>query len=116
MRSQQPDLPAALDNLLGGIDPPVARVLDRALSGADVTAEEAETLLGTSGRELTAVAAAADHLRRETIGDIVTYVVNRNINFTNVCIKGCGFCADRKSTRLNSSHEWISYAVFCLKK
>ena len=99
MKSLQPDTPASLDSLLGGIDPAVARVLDRALSGADVTAEEAETLLGTSGRELTAVAAAADHLRRETVGDIVTYVVNRNINFTNVCIKGCGFCAFSRDFR-----------------
>ncbi|HEX9246002.1 MAG TPA: 7,8-didemethyl-8-hydroxy-5-deazariboflavin synthase subunit CofH, partial [bacterium] len=78
MKSLRPDAPASLDRLLGGIDPHVARVLDRALSGADVTAEEAETLLGTSGRELTAVAATADHLRREAAGDIVTYVVNRN--------------------------------------
>ena len=99
MKSLRPDVPASLGSLLGGIEPAVARVLDRTLSGADVTAEEAETLLGTSGAELTAVAAAADHLRRETIGDIVTYVVNRNINFTNVCIKGCGFCAFSRDFR-----------------
>jgi len=99
MKSLQPEVPASLHSLLGAIDPPIARALDQALSGADVTAEEAETLLGTSGRELTAVAAAADHLRRETVGDTVTYVVNRNINFTNVCIKGCGFCAFSRDFR-----------------
>ena len=55
MKSLQPDTPASLDSLLGSIDPAVARVLDRVLSGADVTAEEAETLLGTSGRELNAL-------------------------------------------------------------
>jgi FO synthase subunit 2 len=40
-----------------------------------------------------AVAAAADVLREETVGARVTYVINRNINFTNVCVKRCGFCA-----------------------
>ena len=41
----------------------------------------------------------ADELRRRTVGDIVTYVVNRNINFTNVCIKRCGFCAFSRDFR-----------------
>ena len=89
----------SLDRLLAGIAPAVARVLDRALSGGDITAEEAETLLTASGRELSAAVLAADALRRETVGEIVTYVVNRNINFTNVCIKGCGFCAFSRDFR-----------------
>ena len=41
----------------------------------------------------------ADELRRRTVGDVVTYVVNRNINFTNVCIKRCGFCAFSRDHR-----------------
>ncbi|TMI82594.1 MAG: radical SAM protein, partial [Bacillati bacterium ANGP1] len=77
----------------------VARILDRALSGADVTAEEAEVLLRASGRELLATMAVADGLRAEAVGNVVTYVVNRNINFTNVCIKGCGFCAFSRDFR-----------------
>lgn len=89
----------SLDQVLAGVAPDVARPLDRVLSGGDVTAAEAETLLGASGRELTALVAAADALRREVAGDIVTYVVNRNINFTNVCIKGCGFCAFSRDFR-----------------
>ena len=89
----------SLDRLLAGIAPPVARILDRALSGTDITAEEAEALLTSSGRELSAAVLAADALRRETVGEIVTYVVNRNINFTNVCIKGCGFCAFSRDFR-----------------
>jgi FO synthase subunit 2 len=40
-----------------------------------------------------ALIAAADHLRAQSVGDVVTYVINRNINFTNVCVKSCGFCA-----------------------
>lgn len=91
--------PASLARLLAATSTNVARILDRALSGADITAEEAEVLLLTTGRDLTAVAAAADHLRRETVGEVVTYVVNRNINFTNVCIKGCGFCAFSRDFR-----------------
>jgi 7,8-didemethyl-8-hydroxy-5-deazariboflavin synthase CofH subunit len=95
----QPDPTVVPDRLLGGVDPTVARVLDRALSGAEVTVDEAEILLGTSGRELAVLMACADQLRRETVGDMVTYVVNRNINFTNVCIKGCGFCAFSRDFR-----------------
>ncbi len=88
-----------LDRLLAGITPQVARILDRALSGAEITAGEAEHLLRATGPDLLATAAAADHLRREAVGEVVTYVVNRNINFTNVCIKGCGFCAFSRSFR-----------------
>jgi 7,8-didemethyl-8-hydroxy-5-deazariboflavin synthase CofH subunit len=99
MEPHVPDCPTPPDRLLAEIALPVARVLDRALSARDVTAEEAEVLLGASGRELTALIAAADHLRRERVGDVVTYVVNRNINFTNVCIKGCGFCAFSRDFR-----------------
>ena len=95
----RPDPGASLDRLLADIAPAVARPLDRVLSGGDVTADEAETLLGASGRDLTAVTAAADALRHEVAGDLVTYVVNRNINFTNVCIKGCGFCAFSRDFR-----------------
>jgi len=95
----RPHSGSSLERLLAGVAPAVARPLDRVLSGGDVTAEEAETLLGASGHDLTALVAAADTLRHEVAGDIVTYVVNRNINFTNVCIKGCGFCAFSRDFR-----------------
>jgi FO synthase len=58
------------------------------LSDADALA-----LLHSDGAELDAVARLADDLRKQTVGDDVTYVVNRNINFTNVCYTGCRFCA-----------------------
>jgi 7,8-didemethyl-8-hydroxy-5-deazariboflavin synthase CofH subunit len=90
---------AQVERLLGAITPATARILDQALSGHDVTADDAEALLGAWGRDLTALTAAADHLRHEQAGDAVTYVVNRNINFTNVCIKGCGFCAFSRDFR-----------------
>ena len=80
-------------NLFGRLDPVVDRILGRSLDGHDVTVEEGEALFGVHGRELQALCLVADELRCRAVGDVVTYVVNRNVNFTNVCIKRCGFCA-----------------------
>jgi FO synthase len=55
--------------------------------------DQALTLMTADGEGLSAVAALADQLRRDAVGDDVTYVVNRNINFTNICYTGCRFCA-----------------------
>ncbi len=60
---------------------------------ANLSDEHALTLMTAEGELLTQVVALADHLRAEAVGDVVTYVVNRNINFTNVCYVGCRFCA-----------------------
>jgi len=88
-----------LESITGTVKPETAAVLDRALSGADITPEEAVVLFATEGQDYHALVTTADELRRRTVGDIVTYVVNRNINFTNVCIKGCGFCAFSRDFR-----------------
>ena len=88
-----------LETLINAVKPETAAVLDRALSGQDITSEEAVVLFGTEGQEYNALLMVADELRRRTVGDIVTYVVNRNINFTNVCIKRCGFCAFSRDFR-----------------
>ncbi|MHB8376575.1 MAG: 5-amino-6-(D-ribitylamino)uracil--L-tyrosine 4-hydroxyphenyl transferase CofH [Dehalococcoidia bacterium] len=81
------------------VDPEVARILDRALDGEDIGVDEATVLFDARGPALTALTLAADELRRRTAGDVVTYVINRNINFTNVCIKHCGFCAFSRDHR-----------------
>jgi FO synthase len=60
---------------------------------AGISDAEALALLDADGAELEALAALADGLRRDVAGDDITYVVNRNINFTNVCYTGCRFCA-----------------------
>ncbi len=60
---------------------------------AGISDAEALALLDADGPELEALAALADDLRRRAVGDDVTYVVTRNINFTNVCYTGCRFCA-----------------------
>jgi FO synthase len=66
--------------------------LEAARSGAELSFEQGLLLATAEGAALDALVAVADALRRETVGDTVTYVVNRNINFTNVCFVGCSFC------------------------
>ena len=88
-----------IDSLLKRTDPVVAAALDHALSGKDISVDEAIALLDSTGLEMNLVVTVADELRRETVGDVVTYVINRNINFTNVCIKQCGFCAFSRDFR-----------------
>jgi FO synthase len=60
---------------------------------ASISDAQALALLDADGKELDALAGLADALRRDVAGDDITYVVNRNINFTNVCYTGCRFCA-----------------------
>ncbi|MFW6639527.1 bifunctional FO biosynthesis protein CofGH [Nocardiopsis algeriensis] len=75
-------------------DPEVAAALRRAESDpAGLTDAEALALLHADGPELEELAALADRVRRDAVGDDVTFVVTRNINFTNVCYTGCRFCA-----------------------
>ena len=93
------DVPATLAALMNGVDPDVASALNRALAGEDITVDEADLLFATSGIEFAAMTMVADELRRRVVGDVVTYVVNRNVNFTNVCIKRCGFCAFSRDFR-----------------
>jgi 7,8-didemethyl-8-hydroxy-5-deazariboflavin synthase CofH subunit len=84
---------SSLERLLSAVTQGTAEIIDRALSGHDITVDEARRLFDADGSDLLALIAAADRLRAQTVGDVVTYVINRNINFTNVCVKGCGFCA-----------------------
>ncbi|MDP8998581.1 MAG: 5-amino-6-(D-ribitylamino)uracil--L-tyrosine 4-hydroxyphenyl transferase CofH [Myxococcota bacterium] len=81
------------EHIFRGVDDDVRRALDRALEGHDLTVADAVVLCGARGCSLHALVAVADALRREQVGDDVAYVVNRNINFTNVCVKACRFCA-----------------------
>ncbi|MGY1708420.1 bifunctional FO biosynthesis protein CofGH [Geodermatophilus sp. SYSU D00758] len=75
-------------------DPEVHAALRRAETDpAGLTDAQYLALLGADGADLEALCALADAVRGDTVGDDVTYVVNRNINFTNVCYTGCRFCA-----------------------
>ena len=71
----------------------VGQILARAVDGIPPNEAEAVALLNVQGDELDALVATADAVRAARVGDTVTYVVNRNINFTNICYVGCRFCA-----------------------
>ncbi len=74
----------------------VREVLDGVLLGQEPGTDELVTLFGARGAEVVAVAEVADDLRRATVGDVVTWVHNRNINYTNVCTFKCRFCGFSK--------------------
>ncbi len=74
----------------------VGEVLDGVLAGEEVGVDEIVALLGARGPEVTRVAEVADELRRVAVGDAVTFVRNRNINYTNICTFKCRFCAFSK--------------------
>jgi FO synthase len=78
------------------LDAGLTRMLERAQSGEDLSETEIVRLFAARGPEFTAVCAAADELRAAVNSDAVTYVVNRNINYTNVCYFRCQFCAFSK--------------------
>lgn len=99
-----PFLQESIDRILGSLDPTVARALDNALNDKEVSIEEGVRLFDATGPELLALTSVADELRRRTVGNVVTYVVNRNINFTNVCIKRCGFCAFSRDHRMEEGY------------
>ncbi|TFG95827.1 MAG: 7,8-didemethyl-8-hydroxy-5-deazariboflavin synthase subunit CofH [Myxococcales bacterium] len=82
----------SLERLLSDLSPGVARILDAALDGRELLSEEAELLLGVTGADLSALLRTADLARRDDCGDDISFVVNRNMNFTNVCYVGCSFC------------------------
>ena len=81
-----------LSRLLADVRPEVARILEAALDGRELTPEEGSRLLCAQGADLHALMRAADLARQADVGDDVSYVVNRNINFTNICYVGCSFC------------------------
>jgi FO synthase len=91
--------PGRLDFLLGMIDPAVARLLNKAVEGEELDFDEGLTLARTRGHELEALVLTADLVRQNLVGDVITYVVNRNINFTNICFIGCRFCAFSRAPR-----------------
>jgi FO synthase len=78
------------------ISPPVAEALAKVREEVELAEDDITELFRARGHDFAAVVAAADALRREVCGDAVTYVVTRNINYTNVCYFRCGFCAFSK--------------------
>src|SRR5258705_11837019 len=71
---------------------PIAKLLDKALNGGELGFAEGVALGKLEGDDLVALIKGADELRRRTVGQTITYVVNPNLNFTNACFVGCAFC------------------------
>jgi len=88
-----------IDSLFKNADPIVSEILNNALSEKEISAKDGLILYKTKGIDFHLVGLVADELRKRRVGNIVSYVVNRNINFTNVCIKQCGFCAFSRDFR-----------------
>jgi len=88
-----------IDTILKNIDPEISSILDKALNNREISNSDTIKLFNSKDLELSLIFLIADELRRRDNGNKVTYVINRNINFTNVCIKQCGFCAFSRDFR-----------------
>src|SRR5499427_10221690 len=84
--------------LTRGVHSSLAKVLETQ-DGAALSLEQSYELANATGDDLLGLLVAANRLRAELAGNIVTYVVNRNINFTNICFVGCKFCAFSRGPR-----------------
>jgi len=84
------------------MNPALRQSLEKVLesqNGGDLSLEESYALANSTGDDLLGLLVAANILRAELAGNIVTYIVNRNINFTNICFVGCKFCAFSRGPR-----------------
>ena len=113
------DLP--LDRVLRAASPKVAVPLEKVLAGVDLGLEEGVTLSQVEGEDFSALVRVADEIRRRVVGDRITYVVNRNLNFTNVCIVGCAFCgfgrgADAPDAYFHSTDTLVAKSVEAVER
>ena len=103
-------IPAELQNLLDAASRSVSQILTKALFGNEISEIEGAVLFNCRDKEKVtdraAIFSVADILRQRSKGDYVTFVVNRNINFTNICYMGCRFCGFAKR-REDSGSEWL---------
>lgn len=79
-------------------------ILDKALEGRELSAEDGAALFAAEGNDFHRLVSVADDMRRRSVGDRVAYVINRNVNFTNVCVKRCGFCAFSRGHRAEQGY------------
>src|SRR6185436_19224519 len=84
--------------------PETARILDRALEGRELDFADGVALATVKGSDLLALIKVADEMRRRKVGDAITYVVNRNLNFTNICIVGCAFCGFSRGPKAKDAY------------
>ncbi|HXJ02706.1 MAG TPA: 5-amino-6-(D-ribitylamino)uracil--L-tyrosine 4-hydroxyphenyl transferase CofH [Micropepsaceae bacterium] len=94
----------SLDAALSHASRSVAAILDRALDGRELGFADGVALGAVAGDDLLALVKTADELRRRKIGDVITYVVNRNLNFTNICFVGCAFCGFSRGPKAKDAY------------
>src|SRR5215471_2575978 len=90
------------DSVSQRVSPPVRAAIEKvmtSLDGGKLSRDECLTLANCDSDDLFGLAIAANELRQHLVGDVISYVVTRNINFTNVCFVGCKFCAFSVSPR-----------------
>ena len=90
------------DDVCQNVSPRIRSSLEkvlRSLDGSVLSRDEACRLANSTGNDLLGMAVAANEIRRRLVGDVISYVVTRNINFTNICFVGCKFCAFSVSSR-----------------
>jgi len=93
----------------------LSRIFDRALANEELTPNDAIALLETQDPDAIAqLQTVADQLRRRQAGEVVTYVVNRNINFTNICEQHCSFCAFRRDANQDGAY-WLDETTILQK-
>ncbi len=94
--------------LLAATSPMVRQALDLVLEDRELSVAHGEALMSCSDEELPALAHVADVVRRRRVGDAVSFVVTRNINFTNVCYMGCRFCGFARKRGQEDAY-WIGF-------
>jgi FO synthase len=109
------------DRALTAARPHIAGALEKALAGGELGFDEGLALATVDGNDLLALVKVANELRRRDVGDRVTYVVNRNLNFTNVCIIGCAFCgfgrkADSPDAYFHSTETLVAKSVQAVER
>lgn len=95
---------ADAERVLGRAHGRTRSILAACLEGHDLSVDDAVVLCGAQGADLHALCAVADLLRASQAGETVAYVINRNVNFTNVCVKACKFCAFSRVDRSEQAY------------
>jgi len=94
----------ACETAIARARPEVAAILSRALEGRELGYEDGVALGSVQGDDLLALVKTADALRLRKVGDAITYVVNRNLNFTNICFVGCAFCGFSRGPKAKDAY------------
>jgi 7,8-didemethyl-8-hydroxy-5-deazariboflavin synthase CofH subunit len=100
-----------LDALLTRASAPVRAALERSVEGRELTTDEGLALYTSEGDDLRAMVKCADLARAQDVGDEVTYVVNRNINFTNICFVGCQFCGFKRQRWESDAYDHSDHKI-----